>query len=194
MRVSDAAKQLHCSASTVRNYCNNGLLHYTRTPYGHRNISQEDIDRFLGKPTKETIRFYTRSSSGNHTLLKQQTDELTQAYGTPDRIYTDRASGLNEKRRGLTQLINDAERGEYNTLCITYRDRLTRFGYTYLEQLLNKHGVKIRVLHDNIKYSTEDELMRDFMSLIASFAGRFYRLRGRAQQKQLLHDAEELLS
>ena len=40
------------------------------------------------------------------------------------------------------------------------------------------------------KISAEQELMNDFMSLIASFSGKFYQLRGYTQQKQLLTQAE----
>ena len=35
--------------------------------------------------------------------------------------------------------------------------------------------------------------MNDFMALIASFSGRFYRLRTRNNQKKLLNDAEKLV-
>jgi putative resolvase len=194
MRVSEAAKLLHVSPATVRNYCNAGLIETQRTPYGHRVITQEAIDAFLGKTTKRITAFYLRSSSGDKTLLQKQKEELTQAYGEPDYTYRDSASGLNEQRKGLQQLLTAAKKGKYNTLCITYQDRLTRFGYHYLQQLLQEYGVQILVLHENIKYSIEEELMKDFMSLIASFSGRFYRIRGKQQQKQLLHDAEEQLS
>ena len=37
------------------------------------------------------------------------------------------------------------------------------------------------------------ELMNDFMALIASFSGRFYRLRTKNNQKKLLNDAEKLV-
>lgn len=57
--------------------------------------------------------------------------------------------------------------------------------------------VKILILDDELKQHELDEtdpsseLMRDFMSLIASFSGRFYRLRGWKQQKELLKEAEK---
>lgn len=194
MRVSEAAKILHVSPATVRNYCNAGLIETQRTPYGHRVITQEAIDAFLGKTTERVTAFYLRSSSGNKQLIQKQKDELTQAYGEPAYTYRDSASGLNEQRKGLQQLLTAAKKGKYNTLCITYQDRLTRFGYHYLQQLLQEYGVQTLVLHDNIKYSLEEELMKDFMSLIASFSGRLYRIRGKQQQRQLLHDAEEQLS
>ena len=37
------------------------------------------------------------------------------------------------------------------------------------------------------------KLMNDFMALIASFSGRFYRLRTKNNQKKLLNNAEKLV-
>ena len=39
-----------------------------------------------------------------------------------------------------------------------------------------------------------DELMDDFMSLLASFSGRFYKLRSVEHQRLLLRKAEQRLS
>ena len=53
--------------------------------------------------------------------------------------------------------------------------------------------MKLHVLdQDNgtmTRQSPEDELLQDFMSLIASFSGKFYRMRGHAQQRALLQKA-----
>lgn len=193
MRVSDVAKQLHVSTSTVRYYTNSGQLHCQRTPSGHRFYTQEDIDNFLGKDKTEHIAFYIRSSKGDQKLMNSQLNELTEAYGTPEQIYKDKASGLNENRKGLQQAITAAENGTINVICATYNDRLTRFGTTYIKHIFEKANCEVRILHDDIKYSATDELMNDFMALIASFSGRFYRLRTKNNQKKLLNDAEKLV-
>lgn len=196
MRVHEAAKDLGVSPSTIRYYCNSGQLETLKTPGGQRNITKQAIEKFKQEhnmPTtiqNQNIAFYIRSSSGDKKLLQAQENELTLTYGTPTKTYTDRASGLNEKRPGLTQLIKDVEQGKYDKVCITYKDRLTRFGFTYLQHIITRTGTKLEVLHADKKYSLEQELMDDFMSLIASFSGRFYRLRGKKQQKQLLQDAQ----
>lgn len=49
---------------------------------------------------------------------------------------SDVASGLNTKRRGLQKAIEAARRGEIRFLVIEYPDRLARFGYEYLLDLL----------------------------------------------------------
>ena len=211
MRVGEAAHKLHVSPASIRNYCESGRLHCERTPQWQRYITQKDINEFIKntqKPdlspkeqqsnqrhdtTPQHTAFYIRSSSGDKKLLQQQINELTQAYGTPDKTYQDKASGLNEKRPGLNSLLTALNRGKYDRICVTYKDRLTRFGYEYIRRYATTNGCEISVLHDDIKYSQEQELMQDFMSLIASFSGKFYRLRGTKQQKELLETVEHEL-
>ena len=76
---------------------------------------------------------------------------------------------------------------------MTHKDRLARFGVAWLEQLLNAHGVALEVLDDARTKSPHEELLADFMSLVASFSGRLYRLRGHADQRKLLTQAREVI-
>lgn len=193
MRVGDAAKQLNISTSTVRKYCREGKINYQLNPAGQRYFLQQDIDDFLGISQPTVKAFYIRSSSGNKQLLTEQKRILTETYGEPEILYKDTASGLNENRPGLKRLIKDAQKGKYTHLYITYEDRLTRFGFSYLEQLLEQNNVEIIVLEQKVKYSLEEELLQDFMNLIASFSGKFYRLRSKKSQQQLLEKATKKL-
>lgn len=168
MRVSDVSKQIGVSSSTIRSYCNQGLIKYSLNPAGQRIITQEAIDNFLGKPKTEIIAHYVRSSSGDTKLMNIQAQVLTKEYGE-GKIYKDRASGLNDNRPGLWALLRDAEDGKYNTLCITHKDRLTRFNYKFLEHMLKSNNVTIKVLHPEVRMSLEDELLADFTSIISVF-------------------------
>lgn len=194
MRVNEAARLLNVSASSVRNYCNTGRLAYSLNPGGQRTITQESIDKFLGKTTEQIMVCYVRSSSGDKALMNAQLSELESKYGTPTRFYKDRSSGLNDNRPGLWKMIKDAEAGKFNVLCITHQDRLTRFNYRYLQHILEKQNVVIKVLHETKKISLEEELMSDFMSIISVFAGKFYRLRSNENKKLLLEKAQRKIS
>jgi len=58
--------------------------------------------------------------------------------------------------------------GKVDVVLITYRDRLTRFGYKYLQFFFEKHGVKIEeVLHE--EKEPLEELVEDFLAIIVSF-------------------------
>jgi len=63
-------------------------------------------------------------------LLKKYANE--QGYIIVD-IITNVGSGLKEERRGLKKLLRMVANGIVDVMLITYRDRLTRFGYKYLQ-------------------------------------------------------------
>ena len=189
LRISEAARLIGVSPSTLRRYEIEGRVTSTRTPMGQRVFTREMLVEagFLEDDSnEETVVFYIRSSDGDRVRLQTQVDVLTKKYGEPSVVYSDKASGLNEKRQGLKRLLRDAKKGKYTTLCITHEDRLSRFGYSYLETLLGEYGVKIEVMGSSQVKTIHDELIQDFLSLLASFSGRYYRLRGHEQKKAFL--------
>lgn len=199
LRLSEAAAQLNVQPVTLRKYCNEGKIHYELTPGGQRIFTQEDINNFKGIKTdtndnnNDNTAYYIRASDGNTNTLNNQLKELTQAYGPTKHIYKDKASGLNENRKGLKKLINDIEKGKIKHVKITYPDRLTRFGYTYLEHIITNAGADIEPLHTTNE-TPQEELMTDFMNLIASFSGKFYKMRSTENKKKLLQQAQEQLN
>lgn len=202
MRAGHAADYLHISYVTLYRYSNEGKIPYRTTLSGQKIYLKHDLDKLLAEKNGEllpqqdsqVIAFYLRDSEGNNERLKHQKELLEQAYGQPTKVWKDKASGLNEKRRGLKSMLKSAKKGQFNTLCITAKERLTRFGYTYLEELLHEYGVEILVLDEKLNSkSLQEELMQDFMSLIASFSGKFYKLRSIENSRKLLDRAQEQL-
>lgn len=193
MRITEAAAQLNVSASTMRRYLYDGKIKSERTPGGQHVFTQENIDEFLGKNKTQTIAFYARCSRGDKTNINSQLEKLEQAYGTPVASFKDSGSGLNENRKGLWKLVEAAQKSEFNTIAVTAKDRLTRFGFRYLEELFRTANVKIIILDDERDKTLQEELMQDFMSLLASFSGKFYKMRGIEQRKLLLKKVEEKL-
>lgn len=192
--MREAAAYLHVSTQSVRKYEKAGLLECYRTPAGHRRFSKEQLDTFLGKQPKPIYAFYARSSNGSEDAIKNQYDKMKNAYGEPAYKYKDKASGLNENRPGLWKMVKDAQNKKFTHLIITNPDRLTRFGYKYLEELLKTHNVEIICTEELKDKTMYDELMQDFMSLIASFSGKFYKIRSKENKKRLLEKAEEALN
>lgn len=108
-------------------------------------------------------------------------------------MYRDRGSGLRESRRGLDRLLDDAEAGRFTVVRVVWRDRLARFGVAWIERYLSVCGVSVEALHERGDRSLLEELMDDFMALLASFSGRFYQLRSKHNQQRLLDAASERL-
>ena len=140
---------------------------------------------------KVTLIFYIRSSNRNDVTMETQEKKLREAYGEPDHIIKDKASGLNENRKGLKKLLtliakNPEDSPEKIKVCVTNRDRLSRFGTGYIELFAPYHNAEVVVLDSDDTKEPHGVLLQDFMSLLASFSGKFYRLRGWEQQKKLI--------
>lgn len=197
IRVKEAANILGVSPGTVRNWCNQGRLSYHLSAANQRIFDKQELLDFksasLGEEVKkrEKVIFYTRSSNGNDVTMDTQENKLREEYGEPDCIIKDKASGLNENRKGIKKLLtiiasNPADSPEKIKVCVTNRDRLSRFGVGYVEIFAPFHNTEIVVLDSDDTKEPYEILLQDFMSLLASFSGKFYRLRGWKQQKKLI--------
>jgi predicted site-specific integrase-resolvase len=89
-------------------------------------------------------------------------------------VVTDIASGLNEDRRGLRELIEMAKRREVQAVVVAYRDRSTRFGSEYLKALFSILGVDVYVVFQGEPKDYAQELVEDFVEIVTSFASRIY--------------------
>lgn len=195
LRTGKAAEYLGVHPQTIRRYANSGELPFVLSKSGQRIFKEEDLDKFIIKPdTEEIIAFYVRSSDGSKDRIDSQINLLTRSYGEPEYTIVDRASGLNDNRKGLNSLIKLAQEKKITKICITQEDRLTRFGFRYLEMLFSELNVNISVLGKKENQTLEEELLQDFMSLIASFSGKFYRMRSTENKLKLLNLATEELN
>lgn len=199
LRTGKAAKYLGVHEQTLRKYANNGMIPLINNHAGQRLFDIKDLDKFKNKnnPNKnnneERMVFYIRSSDGDKTLLESQKETLTKAYGKPELVISDKGSGLNDNRPGLQKLIKMSDNQEITTICITHKDRLTRFGYNFLEHIFTKNNTQLKVLNSK-NLTPEQELMQDFMNLIASFSGKFYRMRSKENKQKLLEKAQKELN
>lgn len=192
LRLNEAASILEVAPPTLRLWCNQGKIPYHKNVSGQRVFNKEEIEEYkrkkLGEPKPEPTKiFYTRTSNKQDISLQNQYNKLEQTYGKPEKTFTDTASGLNDKRKGLNQLIQYCKKNNNNTIYITNKDRLTRFGYTYLKELFEITKTQIIILDSEDTKEPLEILLQDFMSLLASFSGKYYRIRGWKQQKQFLN-------
>jgi putative resolvase len=190
LKISEVADILGVSTSAVRLYANDGRLPFTLTPGGQRVFSPGDVARFAGVPDDRGFVFYVRSSKGSRTAMTNQSDELEAAYGKPLKVYREFGSGLNENRKYLNKMLDDSASGQFSTVYVTHEDRLARFGVSFIRRLLAEDHVKVVALHDDRK-SDREEIMSDFMAILASFSGRYYRLRSSSEKRDFLDEARK---
>lgn len=195
LTISKAAKKLGVHPNSLRNWEKQGLIKPVRLPGGQRRYSMDELNRLLqsGQLTdsQEAVVLYARVSTKKQAdagNLDRQMERLRQ-YARERKFnvkaeLTDVASGLNQKRRGLTNVLKLAERGEYKKLIIEYPDRLARFGYSYIERHLRYCGVEIVAIAEKEPEDAQSELVRDLLAIVTSFSARLYGARGGKKVRQ----------
>ena len=193
IRTAKMAELLGVTPQTVRKYAKNGDIPHHLSPSGQLFFTDEDVANILGDNSgKDKVwAHYARSSGGDNNAIDEQFNKLNVYYGAPDFTVSDKASGLNERRQGIQKLIKLAKDGSITDIAATRKDRFTRFGYTYLEELFSSYGVALHYMTEKNTATAQEELTDDFMVLLASFTGRYSQLKSRDAKRALLNKALE---
>lgn len=106
-----------------------------------------------------------------------------------DKIYSDIASGMNENRREFGRLMNAIVAKEISHIFVSYKDRLTRFGFGYIERICSQFGVEIVVLNSTKEEDFQTELTQDLISIIHHFSMKLY-----SNRRKQLKEFKKILS
>ncbi|KAA9023870.1 IS607 family transposase [Niallia endozanthoxylica] len=193
--MKEATKLLGFTTKTIQRWDNEGKIRIIRTPGGRRRIPLSEVERLMGKDktsnvSNRKITIYARVSSSEQKQkgdLERQVNflkEKVESNFSTTEVITDVGSGLNDKRKGLLKLMELAKNQEITDIAIRYKDRLTRFGYGYLEEYFDSHHVTIHVFDDDKTNKTvQEELADDLISIISSFSGKLYGLSSKKHQE-----------
>lgn len=80
-------------------------------------------------------------------------------------------SGLNDNHTKLNEIF-EKDLNKFEILLVEHKDRLTRFGFNYIELFLKSHNKKIEII--NVVNTNKEDLIQDFISIITSFCTRIY--------------------
>ena len=184
MKLSDYAKLNGITYKTAWNHFKAGKIPNARQlPTGTVVIDEERDSR-----EEYTVVYARVSSSENKSNLESQAIRVQQfcnARGwVVKEVVKECGSGLNDDRKKLLRLLNNP----YVTrIVVEHKDRLTRFGFNYINELWNGDIVIINEVEND-----EQDLMQDFISLITSFTARLYgRRRTKRKTEQLIKELEK---
>ena len=194
LTISEAAEYLSVCTKTLRRWDSAGKLNCFRTPGGHRRIAIVEIERLVqGTPEglqTQTTAIYTRVSSheqkqkGDLERQVQAVEQYCLQQGYQDiRVFQDVASGLNTERKGLQQLCQFIECGKIKRVVITYKDRLTRFGFENLTRYFQSHGTVVYILYRDKETTVEKEVVEDLIPIVTAISGRVHGLRSHKTKK-----------
>ena len=138
-----------------------------------------------------TVAVYARvTSSENKSNLDSQAERLVNycmARGYKiSKVVKEIGSGLNDERPKLDMLLKDRS---IRIIVVEHKDKLSRFGFNYIQTLLSMDGRKIEIVNES--GDDKEDLMRDFVSIVSSFCARLYGLRGnRSRTEKLIQELQ----
>ena len=191
---------LQVTTQTLMNWRKAGKLKYIKVSKKVILYPKKDIDILLNKPVSDkqervNVMYCRVSNTKQKDDLEKQKQILLDYCNSNgiiiNKIYEEIASGMNEDRSELNKLIDDVIDYKIDTVYITYKDRLTRFGFRYFENLFDKYNTQIVVLNNNINQENfEQELTEDLISIIHHFSMKMYSIR-RKQLKKIQKEIQE---
>ena len=198
MKAREVMEILRISRSTLRNLRKEGVLKAEKLPNGHYDFDPESVYKYLleksGKPAERKIVIYARVSTP-----KQKQDLVNQievaknfciARGWKiDGIYKDIASALNfDKRKDFQLLLNEILSYRIAKVVITFKDRLTRTGFNFFENLFRRYGTEIVIINNYTSEKNDtEEIIEEIITLLHSYSMKFYS--NRRKIRKVLEDA-----
>jgi predicted site-specific integrase-resolvase len=190
--ISDAAKALGVSVTTLRRWEAAGKLVPEHTAGGHRRYDlaklRPEMFRAEEAAARRTIAYARVSSHDQKDDLERQKQVLEifcAQQGWTFEVIADLGSGMNYHKKGLKRLLDAIIDGEIGRLVITHKDRLLRFGAELVFAICEAKGVEVVILNQGEDTTFEEDLAKDVLEIITVFSARLYGSRSRKNQKSL---------
>lgn len=189
----EASRILGVHQRTLYQWEEKHKINVIRTPGGHRlydvkmfldkQICDDDeecignIDKLDSIHGKLNINYVRVSSLGQRDDLERQKRQLRDAH--PDYVMIeDIGSGMNLNKRGINKIIHLAIEGRINELVVAYKDRLARFGFELIDDIIKTYSDgKITILNHKDDVEPEEELVRDVLQVMNIFVAKMNGLR-----------------
>lgn len=195
LKANQIMNELGISRPTLKVWKDSGKIKYKKLS---NKLYLYDIDSVYEnqKSNKLNIIYARVSASIQRDDLNRQISllkEFALKQGVKiDEVFSDIGSGMNSDRSSFNRMLNLIFDGNVEKLYISFKDRLTRFGFNYFENIFSKFGTKIIVLDDdNFRdKNMENELTKDLISIIHYYSMRIYTNR-RKKFKEIKKNLEE---
>lgn len=189
MKLSEWARENDVSYNTAHSWFKKGIL-----PCESKQLPTGTILVYPDKEVndysdEEKVVLYARVSSHDQKDdMRRQMDRLKDYASAKGFVVDDQvsevASGLNSNRKKLGNLLSDPS---IDVIVVEHRDRLTRFGFEFIESTLSAQNRKIMVMNQT---EQDMDLVQDFIDVVTSMCARIY---GKRSAKNKAKKALEIL-
>ena len=185
IKLSDYAKMMGIHYQTAWKHWKKGKIKGFQDEDTLTIYVQDNNNFELDNQQTKAILYARVSSTTNKASLDGQIERMKQYASAKGYVVIEEhkeiASGLNENRKQLNALLN---RHDYNVLIVEHKDRLTRFGASYIEQALNNNNVSLEIINQAEK--KDNELVDDFIAIVTSFCGRIYGRKRKERTEEII--------
>jgi predicted site-specific integrase-resolvase len=170
MKLSEYAKQQGISYRTAFRWWQAGQIPGYQAATGTLIVN----DPKTAAAAPQRVAIYARVSSHEHqATLDWQAERLVSYCAAKgyqvSKVVKEIASGVNDSRPKLLALLEDQA---ITLIVVEHQDRLTRFGFRYLDTLLRGQSRAVEVVHA-AGNETED-LLADLTAILYRFTARLY--------------------
>lgn len=178
IKLSKYAKMFGITYRTANRHFKEGKIKYETKILGSGALMVNYVENDTLFKFRDCI-IYCRVSSPNKRKDLDSQIERCRNYAISNgynisRIHKEIASGMNDNRRELNKILETLDTKDF-TLIVENKDRLTRFGFNYLNKYFESKNCKINVI--NKSDDDQQDLIKDLVSIITSFCCRLYGLR-----------------
>ena len=186
-------KILGISPTTLLTLAEKNKIEFIKTLGGHRkynikkylndNKIKTDMDVKNEKEEEKILKdkisiCYVRvSTAGQKDDLVRQKEYMKEKY--PNHlIIEDIGSGINFNRKGFRKIIKLGIEGKIKELVVAYKDRLTRFGYSLIEDLIKEYSNGSIVIETNKEEKDkENEIVEDVLNILNVYTAKINGMR-----------------
>lgn len=200
LKACEVLNELKISRPTLKAWKDSGKIKFKKLSSKMYLYDIDSVYESDSKSKKLNICYCRVSSSKQKDDLNRQVS-LVKEYALKngnkiDEVFSDIGSGMSSDRNEFNKMLNLIFEKNVNRLYISFKDRLSRFGFNYFENIFSKFGVKIIVLDDdNFRdKGMENELTQDLISIIHFYSMKIYSNRRKKfkEIQKTLKDEDEM--
>jgi len=188
-----ALKILGLSSSTLLKLEELNKIEVIKTLGGHRKYN---VQKYINDNKKESepikkindikeniknikinICYIRVSTINQKSDLKHQKEYMIKKYPSYE-IIEDIGSGINFNRKGIRKIIKLGIEGKINKLVVAFKDRLTRFGFELIEDLIKEYSNgEIIIENEKEEKEPKEELVDDVLQILNVYTAKMNGLR-----------------